>query len=101
MAHTWRALSGDRLQGRTRAYGYPSGYRDHLVRAFRSEAADIRCKSCRTVGLQSNNYGQQFEINRRGIAKWPTASRVTLAILRAEIVGIGTEGPCVRVETGS
>jgi hypothetical protein len=79
MARTWRTLSGDRLQGRTRAYDCPAGYRNHLVCAVRSEAADNRCKSYRTVGFQSNNYGQQFEINRRGLKQWPTASRVTLA----------------------
>src|SRR5262249_32927601 len=51
-----------------------------LVRAVRSEAADIRCKSYRTAGLQSNHCGQQLAINRRDLEQWPTASRVTLAL---------------------
>src|SRR5215469_17646493 len=80
MARTWRTLPRDCLQGCACAPDSPAGYRHHLVRAVRSEAADIRCKSYRTVGLQSNNYGQQFEINKRGLEQWPTASRVTLAI---------------------
>src|SRR5262249_47958941 len=65
--------------GRAGTYDCHADYCHSLVRPVRSEAADIRCKSYRTVGLQSNNYGRQFEINRRGLKQWPTASRVTLA----------------------
>src|SRR5215471_12709650 len=79
MACTWRTLPSDCLQGCACAYDCPAGYRQHLVRAMRSEAADIRCKSYRTAGLQSNHCGQQLAINRRDLEQWPTASRVTLA----------------------
>src|SRR5262249_24463954 len=72
----------DCLQGCACAYDCSAGYRHHLVRAVRSEAADIRSKSSPTMGFQSSdNCSQPYDSIGRGLRQWPTASRVTMATL--------------------
>src|SRR5215471_3977648 len=88
MACTWRTLPSDCLQGCACAYDCPAGYRHHLVRAVRSEAADIRCKSYRTVGLQSNHYGREFEINERGLRQWQPSLRALWTVTSSRLMRI-------------